>query len=807
MWVGGGITGMGEIPMLGVKEKGIAKVIRDIFRNGEQGFFYDPSDLGSMYQVALGTTELKSTGQPTGLMLDKSMGLALGPELFDDSKVILQGAVRLESGLYRIKTEGPLVFFRPYSDYSGNKRLRIEYEITESVEGTIRSDVTLGGSNGVAVRTALGKYVMHIYGTSLAFTRETAPTDVTIRILSVKEVLGNHAYQTTSASRPILQQTPILGTELLSNGDFNNGGTGWTTTSGGWAFEGGAASPDGLTSNRSLFPSPTVTSMGKAYKISMVVRSKGTQGSLWVSFSDGAGISNRWQFKDMENGSVLTHSGTISGNPQLYIKTTDGWDGSIESVSIKEIIGYRTDQNRIEYDGVDDKLITNLPTPLTNATVLRAIPNVGTQVKYNQTLPMLYEDSTNHSGLIAIDRALTRKEQLRLMDELDKRAGATSLDTLTFKTFDNNQEGFVFDPNDLSTMYQDAAGTNPVTAAGQPVGLMLDKSKGLVLGAERLKNGDFNAGGANWNVIGADGTHIATFADGKLRYQSDTISPVLAISQSGALVTGKWYEVTINCSNYVSGSLKIDAGNGGILVASGLGTFTTKILAVSTLLTMVRNSANVDLTIDSISVKEILGNHAYQTTSASRPILRQNAVTGANYLEFDGSDDFLQTSNIDFTATDKVSLFAGLNELSASIQVIVELGPDTTPTQGSYLLSLEGGKYAFKSRGTVNMATVQSARSSTVSVPDLSVVSAKGDISGDSNTIKRNGASGASSTVDLGLGNYGNHPLYIGRRAGTSLPFNGHIYGLIGIGKLASDDESVTIEKEFAKRLGVTLNV
>lgn len=32
------------------------------------------------------------------------------------------------------------------------------------------------------------------------------------------------------------------------------------------------------------------------------------------------------------------------------------------------------------------------------------------------------------------------------------------------------------------TLFQDAAGTTPVTAPGQPVGLSLDASKGLVLG-------------------------------------------------------------------------------------------------------------------------------------------------------------------------------------------------------------------------------------------------------------------------------------------------------------------------------------
>lgn len=36
--------------------------------------------------------------------------------------------------------------------------------------------------------------------------------------------------------------------------------------------------------------------------------------------------------------------------------------------------------------------------------------------------------------------------------------------------------GAWFDPSDMSTLYQDAAGTTPVTAVGQPVGKMLDKS-------------------------------------------------------------------------------------------------------------------------------------------------------------------------------------------------------------------------------------------------------------------------------------------------------------------------------------------
>lgn len=42
--------------------------------------------------------------------------------------------------------------------------------------------------------------------------------------------------------------------------------------------------------------------------------------------------------------------------------------------------------------------------------------------------------------------------------------------------FANGEQGAWYDPSDLSTLFQDAAGTTPVTADGDPVGLMLDKS-------------------------------------------------------------------------------------------------------------------------------------------------------------------------------------------------------------------------------------------------------------------------------------------------------------------------------------------
>lgn len=201
------------------------------------------------------------------------------------------------------------------------------------------------------------------------------------------------------------------------------------------------------------------------------------------------------------------------------------------------------------------------------------------------------------------------------------------------------------------------------------------------------------------------------------------------------------------------------------------------------------------------------GNHAYQTASASRPILQRNTTTGAYYLAFDGSDDFLVTSSINFTATDKISLFAGVRKLSTIEGLICELSASVPANNGSFYLASPSGpanpnQVLFANKGSI----FAFAHNPNLPPPASVVISAKGNISNDTTLIRTNNRQ-FSSGGDLGTGNYGNHPLYIGRRGGTTLPFNGHIYSLIGIGRLTTDSETAAIDKELAKRTGVTLSV
>lgn len=195
------------------------------------------------------------------------------------------------------------------------------------------------------------------------------------------------------------------------------------------------------------------------------------------------------------------------------------------------------------------------------------------------------------------------------------------------------------------------------------------------------------------------------------------------------------------------------------------------------------------------------GNHAYQTTSTSRPVLRQDAG-GRYYLSFDGVDDFLVTNSIDFTSTDKMTVFAGVRKLSAATgAAVAELGPNTNTTPGVGLFapsSVGLSDYAFTSRGAATAVAIASG----FVAPTTNAMSGLSSISGDSAILRINGAQAAQSTADQGTGNYGNYPLYIGRRGGTTAPFTGHLYSLIVRGAQTSDTQVSQTETWVNGRTG-----
>ena len=221
--------------------------------------------------------------------------------------------------------------------------------------------------------------------------------------------------------------------------------------------------------------------------------------------------------------------------------------------------------------------------------------------------------------------------------------GGGRLRFLPTAIFTASEPGTWYDPSDLTTLFQDSAGVTPVTAPGQTVGLMLDKSQGLVLGSELVTNGTFDSGTAGW-VAGADTT--LSVSAGQLVVTDPGVDATSARAyQAVPTVIGQSYRVSFDMNAIVGrGQLAINPLNaniGGALYASGaLGTGALISRAVTFVATSVSTFIILDTATpsagtvnwDNISVKLLAGNHATQATLAQRPTYGINPITGTRNL-------------------------------------------------------------------------------------------------------------------------------------------------------------------------------
>ena len=190
------------------------------------------------------------------------------------------------------------------------------------------------------------------------------------------------------------------------------------------------------------------------------------------------------------------------------------------------------------------------------------------------------------------------------------------------------------------------------------------------------------------------------------------------------------------------------------------------------------------------------GNHASQAIELNCPSYSKD-TSGRAYLAFDGSNDALITASINFTATNNVNMWAGVQKLSnAARGVIVEL---------STVYAI-GGAFAIDT--PINNFAVNAAGTAAVSLPiaadmlALTVITGLVSIATPFVQQRRNGSVVGTATNSLGTGNFSNNPLYIGSRAGTSLPFNGNIYSLIIRGAQSSDYQIAATENYVNGKTG-----
>lgn len=205
----------------------------------------------------------------------------------------------------------------------------------------------------------------------------------------------------------------------------------------------------------------------------------------------------------------------------------------------------------------------------------------------------------------------------------------------------------LYDPSDLTSLYQSRVGVT-TGAVDSVVGIMLDKSQMLGLTAadyiagraNLLTNGDFSSGDlTGWTVINNDATHTFTYSGGAGRYVSDTTTPQLfaAIELPAPTSSSVLYYVSVDV-NYAggSGALRVQGALATQVLSQGRNTFLMYGTDGTITVTFTRNAANVDCTIDNVTVKIVSGKHALAPSDAARPLLR-----AGYYVDFDGVDDVL----------------------------------------------------------------------------------------------------------------------------------------------------------------------
>lgn len=216
--------------------------------------------------------------------------------------------------------------------------------------------------------------------------------------------------------------------------------------------------------------------------------------------------------------------------------------------------------------------------------------------------------------------------------------------------FAGSAPGCYFDVSDLSTMFQDAAGTTPA-AVNSPVGLLLDKSQGLVLGSERVTTPYTGSVSGAWSISAT------------LITRNGSSTGLANPNFGGAtLDTTKLYQVSFTVSNKSGDDflMRLATGTAYRITANGVHTCRIPPGSTATQLVFAPWAGTVgEATISNISVRELPGNHATQATGAARPLLKSD---GTHYwLEGDGVDDWLRAT---FTITQPWDRISAIRQIS-----------------------------------------------------------------------------------------------------------------------------------------------
>lgn len=374
--------------------------------------------------------------------------------------------------------------------------------------------------------------------------------------------------------------------------------------------------------------------------------------------------------------------------------------------------------------------------------------------------------------------------------------------------YGSSEQGGWYDPSDLSAQFQDSLGITPVTAAGQPVGLVLDKRLGLARGPELT---GVNFGSSTGWSFGVTGTITpAGIAGGALVLPRTDASNLAFGGYTVATTIGKTYELVVTAGS--GGTVQARAGgslnnaSAGAVNVTARATQIIKFVATANpqYISFNPQTDGAAATVVASSVRLLDGNHLVQGTAASRPTLQQDA-SGFWHWAFDGVNDYLSVAAMNLSGTDKVSIFCGVFKPvdTGSPTVYEHTVAADANAGGFYLRAPNGGVSNLNAlmRGATGNNSVTPANTA----PDSMVLAALHDLAAPRTDLRRNGVLLAGNTAATGGGNFASAAFYVGERAGTTGPFSGRIYQLIVRGASSTAAEIAAAERFVGSKMGITL--
>lgn len=302
--------------------------------------------------------------------------------------------------------------------------------------------------------------------------------------------------------------------------------------------------------------------------------------------------------------------------------------------------------------------------------------------------------------------------------------GTNLIGTRIAELFAGGVPGVWFDPSDLSTMYQDAGGTIPVTGVEQPVGRMLDKSgngnhasqatttaRPILSAKYNLLSSSANVSATPWTstvgtfsfaptapYIGGEAYRVTNNGTGTFRFiahpftaqigtytvsaivEEDIANPSeytdLGMLQAPSTTLGRirihWPTGTVGTASAsplnARGSLLSAVGpNGGRVFSIQ---FETPVTAVGEHRVLFYPSSTTQNTTGVILHCVDVRLFVDAALPSFQPVVSQTEYQTEGfpyYLRFDGVDDFLDAGALDFSAATQSAVVTGIKKLSDAI--------------------------------------------------------------------------------------------------------------------------------------------